>query len=86
MAGDGRSPPPGNRPRPPSSQPTGDERPFDTWLNRQLHAMYDEIAREPLPAELVKLIERDGRQAAEAPGDGTNAPTPPVDRAHRNDD
>lgn len=35
------------------------ERPFDMWLHKQLHAMYDEIAAEPLPDDLVNLIERD---------------------------
>jgi hypothetical protein len=35
------------------------ERPFDLWLQKQLHAMYDEIANEPLPEDLLKLIERD---------------------------
>jgi len=35
------------------------ERPFDMWLQKQLHAMYDEIAAEPLPDDLTKLIERD---------------------------
>jgi len=34
-------------------------RPFDMWLQKQLHAMYDEIAAEPLPDDLVHLIERD---------------------------
>jgi len=35
------------------------EKPFDMWLHKQLHAMYDEIAAEPLPDDLVNLIERD---------------------------
>jgi Anti-sigma factor NepR len=35
------------------------ERPFDMWLHKQLHAMYDEIAAEPLPDDLLTLIERD---------------------------
>jgi len=35
------------------------ERPFDTWLHKQLHAMYDEIAAEPLPDDLIDLIESD---------------------------
>lgn len=35
------------------------ERPFDLWLHKQLHAMYDEIAAEPLPDDLIKLIESD---------------------------
>ena len=38
------------------------ERPFDMWLQKQLHAMYDEIAAEPLPGDLVKLIERDAEK------------------------
>jgi hypothetical protein len=39
-----------------------DDRPFDMWLQKQLHAMYDEIAAEPLPNDLVSLIERDAEQ------------------------
>lgn len=41
------------------------ERPFDLWLQKQLHAMYDEIASEPLPGDLLNLIDHD---AAEADG------------------
>ena len=40
-------------------KPPPAERPFDMWLEKQLHAMYDEIAAEPLPNQLVGLIERD---------------------------
>jgi hypothetical protein len=50
---------------------SSEERPFDLWLHKQLHAMYDEIASEPLPDELVGLITRD----AGASGDA--APNPP---------
>jgi hypothetical protein len=42
------------------------ERPFDMWLQKQLHAMYDEIASEPLPNDLLNLIDHD---AATADGD-----------------
>jgi hypothetical protein len=35
------------------------ERPFDMWLQKQLHAMYDEIAAEPLPSDLLNLIDKD---------------------------
>jgi len=35
------------------------ERPFDMWLQKQLHAMYDEIASEPLPNDLLNLIDHD---------------------------
>lgn len=37
------------------------ERPFDMWLQKQLHAMYDEIAQEPLPDELLDLIDSDAK-------------------------
>lgn len=37
------------------------ERPFDKWLQKQLHAMYDEIAGEPLPDDLLELIEHDAK-------------------------
>jgi len=37
---------------------------FDLWLQRGLHAMYDDIAREPIPEELLKLIEQDRTQDA----------------------
>jgi len=32
---------------------------FDLWLKRGLHAMYDEVAKEPVPPALLALIERD---------------------------
>lgn len=32
---------------------------FDIWLRRGLHQMYDDVAREPIPPELLQLIERD---------------------------
>ena len=47
-----------------SKPPT--ERPFDMWLQKQLHAMYDEITAEPLPDDLLNLIDRDA----------TKGPTP----------
>lgn len=37
------------------------ERPFDMWLQKQLHSMYDEIASEPLPDDLLNLIESDAK-------------------------
>jgi hypothetical protein len=44
------------------------ERPFDMWLQKQLHAMYDEIAAEPLPDDLMNLIERDAEKKDKPPG------------------
>ena len=49
-----------------SRKKAGEERPFDRWLQKQLHAMYDEIASEPLPDDLLELIQRDAAQAAPA--------------------
>ncbi len=43
--------------------PAAGARPFDKWLHKQLHAMYDEITKEPLPQFLVDLIERDAEKA-----------------------
>ena len=33
--------------------------PFDVWLRRGLHQMFDDVAKEPIPDELLKLIEDD---------------------------
>ena len=35
------------------------KRAFDLWLERGLHEIYDEVAREPVPDELLKLIRDD---------------------------
>ncbi len=48
---------------------TSSERPFDLWLQKQLHAMYDEIASEPLPTDLLDLIDRDAAKSGEAKSD-----------------
>jgi hypothetical protein len=32
---------------------------FDLWLHRSLHQLYDRVAAEPLPEELLRLIEED---------------------------
>lgn len=32
---------------------------FDIWLRRGLHQLYDDVAKEPVPDELLKLIEDD---------------------------
>jgi hypothetical protein len=35
---------------------------FGLWLERGLHKMYDGIAGEPIPPELLELIERDRKK------------------------
>lgn len=32
---------------------------FDIWLNRSLHELFDEVAREPIPDKFLKLIDKD---------------------------
>lgn len=51
------------------------ERPFDMWLQKQLHAMYDEIASEPLPNDLLNLIDHDAADADDGKG-GPGSKTP----------
>lgn len=36
---------------------------FDVWLKRGLHQLFDDVVNEPVPEELLKLIEEDrGKQ------------------------
>ncbi len=35
---------------------------FDVWLNRGLHTLFDDVANEPIPDELLKLIEEDKKK------------------------
>ena len=32
---------------------------FDIWLQRGLHQLYDSVAKEPIPDDLLKLIAQD---------------------------
>jgi hypothetical protein len=55
---------PGASGQPPSLRAAqGDDRDkpeaFDIWLQRGLHQLYDSVAKEPVPEELLKLIEQD---------------------------
>ncbi len=36
--------------------------PFDLWLQRGLHQMFDDVAKEPIPEDLLKLIEDDRKK------------------------
>ncbi|MCR0984319.1 NepR family anti-sigma factor [Roseomonas populi] len=35
---------------------------FDLWLQRGLHQLFDDVMREPIPEELLRLIEQDRGQ------------------------
>ena len=53
------------------------DQPFDHWLHKQLHAMYDDIASEPLPDDLLQLIDSDADKTSESkpgqdPADDSN--------------
>ncbi len=40
----------------PGVKKSGDKA-FETWLKQGLHKIFDDVAREPIPSELLKLIE-----------------------------
>lgn len=48
------------------------ERGFDRWLNRQLHRIYDPVLGEPVPEEMLRLLEQFGSklQPDDEPKDG----------------
>ncbi len=50
------------QPRTPPKQSRSADAAFDVWLNRGLHQLYDDVAREPVPEELLKLIEDDRKK------------------------
>lgn len=50
----------GGTPVPRGARPDkGNDEAFDVWLQQGLHKLYDSVANEPVPDELLKLIEQD---------------------------
>ena len=45
------------------------EQAFDTWLDRELQRMFNDVAREPIPDDLLRLIDSgsDGRGRNDPP-------------------
>ncbi len=41
---------------------TKTEAAFDLWLQRGLHQLFDSVANEPVPDDLLKLIEEDRKK------------------------
>jgi hypothetical protein len=39
------------------------QRPFDAWLERELRGLFDEVASEPLPTDLMAIVQ--GRKPAD---------------------
>ena len=50
---------PRSRKTPGEKAPAQPSAAFDLWLKRGLHQMFDDVANEPVPEELLKLIEND---------------------------
>lgn len=50
---------PGGRRRRKQQAESGVDQAFDRWLERGLHRLYDDVAKEPIPDELLRLIEGD---------------------------
>ena len=55
-----------NTRKPPSPDAKKQSKPvdaaFDIWLTRGLHQMFDDVTNEPVPEELLKLIEEDRKK------------------------
>jgi hypothetical protein len=43
-------------------KPGKGDKAFDVWLKNGLHRLYDDIASEPLPDDLLKLIQEDRKK------------------------
>ena len=35
---------------------------FDRWLNRGLHELFDDVMKEPVPDELLKIVQDDKKK------------------------
>ena len=35
---------------------------FDNWLNRGLHQIFDDVMNEPIPPELLKILQNDKKK------------------------
>ncbi len=46
----------------PQKKPRKKEGAFDVWLQKGLHDIFDSVAREPIPEDLLKLIEEDRKR------------------------
>ncbi len=54
-----KAPQPKKMTRPAGKKKTAPAAPFDLWLQHGLHRMFDDVAEEPIPDALLKLIEDD---------------------------
>jgi hypothetical protein len=57
--GGGSAPPPRSRRR---NGRAASDKAFDIWLDRSLHTLFDDVAKEPIPPDLLRLIEQDRKR------------------------
>ncbi len=62
MAQDKTSPRAAKRAPQPIPDARKGESAFDLWLDRGLHKLFDDVASEPVPEELLRLIEEGRRK------------------------
>ncbi|RYF02950.1 MAG: hypothetical protein EOO77_31815 [Oxalobacteraceae bacterium] len=46
----------------PMDQSRATDTAFDNWLNRGLHQIFDDVMNEPIPAELLKILQTDQKK------------------------
>lgn len=54
-----KQPPATAHPLRPREADDASEAAFQVWLQRSLHQLFDQVAKEPIPEELLRLIEED---------------------------
>jgi hypothetical protein len=53
----------GERPKPATNSQLGKEvNEFDIWLRRSLHTAFDAVAAEPIPEDILRMIEEDSAE------------------------
>jgi len=48
--------------RKPNKQSRTTDSAFDLWLNRGLHELFDDVMKEPVPPELLKIVQDDKKK------------------------
>jgi len=46
----------------PDKQSRATDSAFDLWLNRGLHELFDDVMKEPVPQELLKIVQDDKKK------------------------
>ena len=46
----------------PNEQSRSTDSAFDLWLNRGLHQLFDDVMKEPVPPDLLKIVQDDKKK------------------------